>query len=96
MIIPLENYILVDPIKEDTVSGGIYVPQSENERPIRGKVLSVGDMPLVDYGEVRGRKFAPVNEGDIIVFKKWADQSVKYEGKEYLLVKTEDLIAKIV
>jgi len=82
MIIPLENYILVDPIKEDTVSGGIYVPQNETERPMRGKVLKIGSK-------------APVIEGDVIVFKKWADQSVKYEGKEYLLVKIEDLIAKI-
>lgn len=82
MIIPLDKYILVEPIKEDTVSGGVYVPQSENERPIRGKVLA-----CYDHGQV--------HVGDTVIFKKWADQSVKYEGKEYLLVKTEDLIAKI-
>lgn len=82
MIIPLENYIVVEPIKESVVEGGVYVPQDINERPMRGKVLKVGSK-------------APVVEGEVVVFKKWADQSVKYEGKEYLLVKIEDLIGKV-
>lgn len=82
MIIPLEKYILVEPIKDDVVEGGIYVPQSADEKPIKGVVLMVGSE-------------CPAKGGDVVVFKKWADQSVKYEGKEYLLVKIEDLIARI-
>ena len=82
MITPLENYILVEPIKDDVVEGGIYVPQSVDEKPIKGKVLKVGSE-------------CPVSVGEVVIFKKWADQSIKEKGKEYLLVKIEDLIAKI-
>ena len=82
MIIPLEKYILVEPIKDEVMEGGVYVPQDVNEKPMRGKVIRVGSE-------------APVEEMDIVVFKKWADQSIKEKGKEYLLVKIKDLIAKI-
>ena len=104
MIIPLPNYILVEPIKDEVMEGGVYVPQDVNEKPMKGKVIACGDgiKKWIEAGVEVDSKWTvldthvcPVKKGETVIFKKWADQSIKEKGKEYLLVKFEDLIAKI-
>ena len=82
IIRPLPNYCLVEPIKEDGIHQGVYMPEDINEKPSKGKVLAVSPK-------------APVKLGDIVVFKKWTNQEVKHEGKEYLLVKFDELLAVV-
>jgi len=81
-LIPLPGHVLVEPIKEDTKSGGIYLPEDANDKPSKGKVVAVS-------------KESPVTDGQMVVYKKWTNQEVKFEGKEYLLVKFDELLGII-
>jgi len=93
MIKPLPGYILVEPIKEETQSGGIYLPQDLNDKPSKGKVVAIGYWTK-DWKE-QWAEIENFEIGQTILFKKWTNQEVKYEGKEYLLVKFDELLAII-
>lgn len=83
---PTAGYLLIEPLeKEVKTSSGIYLPDSVGEKPQKGKVLAVG-ADLKDQ-----KKPAKVNE--IVFYKKWGGNEVKIEGKEYLFVKFEDVLA---
>jgi chaperonin GroES len=82
MIRPLKKYVLIEPIKEDNIDGGVYIPEDVNEKSAKGVVIDVDEK-------------ADFKKGDIVVFKKWSDQEVKHKGKEYAIVKLEDVIAVI-
>ncbi len=89
---PLAGYILVEPIEAQTkTASGIILPDSAQEKPAQGKVISVG-APLLINGMEYG---APVSVGDTVVYKKWGGDEIKVEGKELKLVKFEDLMAVI-
>ncbi len=83
---PTAGYILIEPLdKETKTASGIYLPDSAGEKPQKGKVLSVGD-DTKDF-----KKPCAVN--DVVIYKKWGGNEVKIEGKEYLFVKFEDVLA---
>ena len=87
---PLAGYVVVEPseAKAKTASG-IYLPESAQEKPAQGKVLSIGNSLVMN-----GMEFgAPVKEGDTVLYKKWGGDEIKVDGKELKLVKFEDLIA---
>ena len=88
---PLMGYVLVEPSEaESRTISGIILPESAQEKPAQGKVLSVGDDFVLPNGSVLR---APVKVGDIVVYKKWGGDEIKIEGKELKLVKFEDLMA---
>ena len=78
--------------KETTLPSGIVIPDTVKEKPQEGKVISVGP------GKKEDGKIMPIElkENDIVMYKKWGGTEVKVEGKELLLVKEEDIIAKII
>lgn len=89
---PLMGYVLVDPEKgESTTAAGIYLPDSAQEKPAQGVVLSVGDPMYFDGKEI----IPPVQVGQRVVYKKWGGDEIKISGHEYKLVKFEDLMAII-
>lgn len=87
---PLSGYVLVEPESgETTTVSGFVLPDSAQEKPAQGRVVAMG-MPLV----IDGREYlAPVQMGDRVVYKKWGGDEIKIAGKEYKLVKFEDLMA---
>lgn len=88
---PTAGYILIEPVEAETkTASGIYLPDSASEKPQKGKVLAVGADETTDSGKVRK---APVKSGDVVIYKKWGGNEVKVEGKEYLFVKFEDVLA---
>jgi len=88
---PTAGYLLIEPLeKEVKTSSGIYLPDSAGEKPQKGKILGVGASETTDSGKVRK---SPVKVGDIVIYKKWGGNEVKMEGKEYLFVKFEDILA---
>ena len=90
---PLSDYILVEPLeKETTLPSGIVIPDTAKEKPQEGKVVSVGPGRRDDDGD---RVPMEVKAGDIVMYKKWGGTEMKVEGKEYLLVKEEDILAVI-
>lgn len=90
---PLSGYVLVEPSNaETTTESGIVLPETAQEKPAYAKVLAIGPAIYLGNGvEVR----CPVNIGDVVVFEKWAGKEIKVHGKEYKLVKFEDLIGVV-
>ena len=94
---PLPGYCLISPIEEEEKSaGGVYLPENSKDKPMKGKVVAVGE-PYTDFNASFQTAFvhSPVKEGQVVLYKKWTNQEVQDEGKEYLLVKFDELLAVI-
>jgi chaperonin GroES len=89
---PLGDRVLIEPIeeKEQTV-GGIILPDSAKEKPMQGKVISVGKKLDKDGKEV---KF-DVKKGDIVLLPKYGGTEVKVGDKKLQLVREEDLLGVV-
>lgn len=88
---PTAGYLLIEPLeKEAKTASGIYLPDSAGEKPQKGKILAVGEPEITEKGIKRP---SPVKIGDTVIYKKWGGNEVKIEGKEYLFVKFEDIMA---
>lgn len=92
---PTPGYILIEPLeKEVKTASGIYLPDNAGEKPLKGKVLAVGDDECADCkGCMACKKSSPCKTGDTVIYKKWGGNEVKIETKEYLFVKFEDILA---
>jgi chaperonin GroES len=91
---PLYDRVLVRRVEEEEEKiGSIIIPDTAKEKPQEGIVIAVGEGKVLDNGE----RVAPsVGEGDTILFGKYSGTEVKYEGTEYLIMREEDILAKIV
>ncbi len=87
---PLQDRVLVERVEEETkTAGGIIIPDNNKEKPAQGKVVSTGPGYRLDDGGVRP---LDVKEGDTVIFGKYAGTEVKVEGKEYLIMKEDDIL----
>lgn len=93
MIKPLGDRVVIEVVdQEETTASGIVLPESAQEKPQEGKVIAVGSGSLTDNGE----RVAPeVAEGDRVIYSKFAGTEVKYDGKEYLILRESDILAVI-
>ncbi len=90
---PTPGYVLVEPDKQETkTAGGIYLPDSHDEKPQAGTVLSVGGDWVTEQGATLK---SPVKAGDKVVYKKWGGNEVKIGETEYQFLKFEDILAII-
>ena len=90
MIKPLGERVLVEPSEQqETTSFGIVLPGSSKEKPQEGTIIAVGSGALKDGVRVA----LEVKEGDRVLFSKYAGTEIKYEGKEYLIMKESDIHA---
>jgi chaperonin GroES len=90
---PLHDRVIVKRMEEERMSaGGIVIPDSATEKPIRGEVLAVGNGKILDNGEKRP---LDINVGDMILFGKYSGTEVKVEGEELLVMREEDIMAVI-
>jgi chaperonin GroES len=90
MIKPLGDRVVIEAIaKEETTASGIVLPETAKEKPQEGKVLAVGAGTLKDGVRVP----LEVQEGDRIIFSKYAGTEVKYEGRELLILRESDILA---
>ncbi len=90
---PLHDRVIIKRLEEEKVSaGGIVIPDSATEKPIRGEVVAVGEGKPLDNGSVRALK---VKVGDKVLFGKYSGTEVKVDGVEYLVVREDDLFAVI-
>lgn len=88
---PTPGYILLEPEEAITqTASGIVLPGTAGEKPQTGKVIAVGDDEVTDSG---AKKKSPVKAGDLVVYKKWGGNEIKFDGKEYIFVKFEDMLA---
>ncbi len=86
---PLSDNILIQPLAEKKTPSGIVIPETAKEKPQEGKVVAVGPGRYED-----GELIKPeVKKGDKVMYKKWGGNEIKVDGKEYLIVKSEDILA---
>jgi len=90
---PLQDRIIVQRGKEEEKSkGGIIIPDTAKEKPIKGKVIAAGNGKLSEAGK---RIALEVKKGDQILFGKYSGTEVKVEGEEYLIMREEDVLGVI-
>ena len=91
MFKPLHNYVLLTRIEESNVTaGGIIIPYTAKEKPVRGRVVAVGE-GLVENGQ---KIPLSVKVDDVVLFAKWASSinEVKIDGNDYILIKESDIL----
>ncbi len=90
---PLDDRVVVEPLEaEEKTQGGIVLPDSAKEKPTKGKVVSVGEGKLLDNGK---RANLLVKKGDRVLYGKYAGTEISVGGKDYLILKENDILAKI-
>ncbi len=88
---PLEDRVLVQPLEaETTTASGLVIPDTAKEKPQEGKVIAAGPGRFDDEGK---RIPMDVKEGDIVVFSKYGGTEVRYDGQDYLLLNSRDILA---
>ena len=90
---PLHDRVIIKRMEDETTSpGGIVIPDSATEKPIRGKVVAVGKGKITDSGSVRA---LDVKKGDNVLFGKYSGTEVKVDGEDLLVMREEDIMAVI-
>ncbi|HSJ38256.1 MAG TPA: co-chaperone GroES [Planococcus sp. (in: firmicutes)] len=91
MLRPLGDRVIIELIEaEEKTSSGIVLPGSAQEKPQEGNVIAVGNGLIRENGT---RTELDVKEGDRVIFSKYAGSELKYEGKEYLILRENDILA---
>jgi chaperonin GroES len=91
---PLGDRLIVEVLEEEqTTASGIVLPDTAKEKPQRGNVLAVGPGGKNDSGDVVPLEVA---EGDVVIFSKYGGTEVKVGGKEVLILRESDVLAKVV
>ena len=88
---PLADYLMIEPLEQETtLPSGIILPDTAKEKPQKGRVIATGNGKKNEKGEIVSLE---VKVGDVVMYKKWGGTEVKLDGKEYLLVREEDVLA---
>ena len=90
---PLHDRVVVKRMEEESTSpGGIVIPDSAAEKPIKGEVIAVGNGKVTDSGALRA---LDLNVGDKVLFGKYSGTEVKVDGDELLVMREDDIMAVI-
>ncbi|MCX5675111.1 MAG: co-chaperone GroES [Planctomycetota bacterium] len=90
---PLDDRIVVKPMEaESKTKGGIVLPDTAKEKPQKGTVISVGPGRVADDG----KRIPPtVKKGDKVIYAKYGGSEIDVDGKEYMILRESDVLAKI-
>ena len=87
---PLHDRVVVRRVENDEkTSGGLIIPDSAQEKPAEGEVVSVGNGAIDEKGN---RMPMDVKKGDRILFGKWSGTEVKINGEDMLIMKESDIL----
>jgi chaperonin GroES len=90
---PLHDRIIVERLEEETkTAGGLIIPDTAKEKPQQGKVIAVGKGKKTEDGKVLP---LDVKVGDKILFGKYAGTEIKIEGKEFLMMREDDVLGVV-
>ena len=90
---PLHDRVIIKRKEEERTSpGGIVIPDTATEKPVRGEVVAVGKGKSTDSGDVRPLDF---KAGDNVLFGKYSGTEVKVDGEDLLVMREEDIMAVI-
>ena len=87
---PLHDRVVVKRMEEErTSAGGIVIPDSATEKPVRGEVLSVGKGKIAENGDVRP---LDLKVGDQVLFGKYSGTEIKIDGEAVLVMREDDIM----
>ena len=91
---PLQDRIIVERVEEESkTAGGIIIPDTvSKEKPQEGKVVAAGKGKVTPEGKVLP---LDVKEGDLVLFGKYAGSEIKVDGKEYLIMREDDILGVV-
>jgi len=90
---PLHDRVLVRRVDEDTkTAGGIIIPDTAQEKPSEGEIISVGPGARGEDGSIQA---LDVKKGDRVLFGKWSGTEIKVDGEELLIMKESDIMGVI-
>jgi chaperonin GroES len=88
---PLHDRVIIRRMEEEKTSpGGIVIPDSATEKPIKGEVVAIGKGKILENGDVRP---LDVKVGDMILFGKYSGTEVSVDGEELLVMREDDITA---
>ena len=88
---PLADRVVVERLApQEKTGGGIVLPDSAKDKPQEGTVIAAGPGLLLQNGQLRPLE---VRQGDKVLFGSYAGNEVKLDGKEYLIMKEEEILA---
>ena len=88
---PLHDRVVIRRTEEERKSpGGIVIPDTATEKPIRGEVIAVGKGKILENGEIRP---LDVKKGDKILMGKYSGTEVKIDGNDYLIMSESEVLA---
>ena len=88
---PLHDRVIVKRMEEERTSpGGIVIPDTAAEKPIKGQVMAVGNGKVSESGETRP---LDVKAGDRVLFGKYSGTEVRVNGEDLLVMREEDIMA---
>lgn len=87
---PLGDRVVIKVVEsEETTKSGIVLPGTAKEKPMQGEILAVGSGEIVD-----GKKVPlELKVGDRVIYSKYAGTEVKMDGKEFLILRQNDVLA---
>ena len=90
---PLDDRILVQPSEsEETTSGGIILPDTAQEKPQRGEIISTGPGKLLDSGQ---RGDMSVEVGDEVIYGKYSGTEIEFGPDKYVVLRESDILAVV-
>ena len=92
-VIPLNDKILVERLEaEEKTAGGIVLPDTAKEKPKQGKVLAMGEGKVLENGK---RSSFQIKVNDRVLFTSYAGSEVTVDGKEFLIMTEDDILAVV-
>ena len=89
---PLDDRVVIEVLEaEEKTAGGIVLPDSAKEKPQKGKIIAVGPGRLLDNGE---RAAFSVKVKDIVLYGKYSGQDITIDGKEYKIMRENEILAR--
>ncbi len=88
---PLADRVLIQPLEDEQTSpGGIILPDTAKEKPMRGRIVAVGKGKLDDSGKHVAME---VKADDVVLYGKYSGTEIKVDGSDYLIMRESDILA---
>jgi chaperonin GroES len=90
---PLQDRVLIRRVEpEAKTAGGIFIPDTAQEKPMEGEVVAVGPGARDEAGKVHP---LDVKSGDRVLFGKWSGTEVKLDGEDLMIMKESDIMGVV-
>ena len=90
---PLQDRVLIRRVEPETKTpGGIFIPDTAQEKPVEGQVIAVGPGTRDEHGKLHP---LDVKAGDCVLFGKWSGNEIKVDGEELVIMREADLMGVV-